>query len=160
MLLRACAAAAACLPAWLPACLLADPSATRYAFASHTAPLPPSGAADDSSMTLEEWEARRKAGGTRDGPGSGTALDPPASTADVSDASLQPQQQQLLSDEELARQLQRQLDLEAAQEWGRPAERYQVGGQGGSTTHFWEVLLRDGRPAQAARGGGCSGSMP
>ncbi len=51
-------------------------------------------AADDGSMTLEEWEARQAAA---------RALPAPSS-------------QQQLSDEELARQLQRQLDLEAAQE--------------------------------------------
>ncbi|KAL4450546.1 hypothetical protein ABPG77_000902 [Micractinium sp. CCAP 211/92] len=50
--------------------------------------------ADDGSMTLEEWEARQAA-----------ARAAPA-----------PPSQQQVSDEELARQLQRQLDLEAAQE--------------------------------------------
>lgn len=65
--------------------------------------LPPK-RADDGSLTLEEWEAQRAA-----------AQAAPAG----------PSQQQL-SDEELARQLQRQLDLEAAQEWAANAE---VGGR-------------------------------
>ena len=49
-------------------------------------------------MTLEEWEARRHDGGGGASAGGGAA-----------------QQQQAMTDEELARQLQRQLDLEAAQ---------------------------------------------
>jgi hypothetical protein len=64
-------------------------------------------------MTLEEWEARQKGGGGSAGGSGGAGL-----------AALQRQQHgqqgQPLSDEELARQLQRQLDLEAAAEWGTP----------------------------------------
>ncbi|PSC76684.1 tudor domain-containing 3 isoform B [Micractinium conductrix] len=54
---------------------------------------------DAGTMTLEEWEARRHDGGGGASAGGGAA-----------------QQQQAMTDEELARQLQRQLDLEAAQE--------------------------------------------
>lgn len=56
-------------------------------------------------MTLEEWEAKQQAGAA--GGSSGGA------------EQAQQQHQHQLSDEELARQLQRHLDLEAAQDWGQ-----------------------------------------
>ncbi|KAL4439710.1 hypothetical protein ABPG75_002711 [Micractinium tetrahymenae] len=66
--------------------------------------------ADDGSMTLEEWEARQAA----------VAAGPA------------PSSQHQLSDEELARQLQRQLDLEAAQEMASHAHQTErmMGGPG------------------------------
>lgn len=63
-------------------------------------------------MTLEEWEAKQRAAA---GAGAST----------TSTASASAQQQQQLTDEELARQLQRELDLEAAAEWGHPPAQVQ-----------------------------------
>lgn len=74
---------------------------------------------DDGALTLEEWEAQQAArrAGAAGGAGSVGAM------TNGSSASAQQQQ---LSDEELARQLQRQLDLEAAAEWGHPPGQQQV----------------------------------
>lgn len=91
-------------------------------------------------MTLEEWEAKQAA----------------------ARAGAAPLSQQQLSDEELARQLQRQLDLEAAQERAAQAQASAgkvqgLGRRAGKKRANWRARRR--WQLQATSAAPCSGAM-